>query len=136
VNPDFNENLFIKKNASALFNMILSKMRDIVLYKSIKRDDPEETANRWLSSIDVVYRFVKERLVRDPKWIIGKNEFYGIFIEFCESLDLPVPDKDGFYKRLFRYGGKSYRPRDQEGKRPLFIIGWRIKNDNLGEEIL
>ncbi|WP_009992975.1 DNA primase family protein, partial [Saccharolobus solfataricus] len=100
----------------------------------------EEVRGIWLSTIDYVYKFVKEKL-KHGEIMITKNaddyvrvkELYRMYLEYCSTNGYNATTYKGFVRRLRDYFNLTVVMKNVEGKRFRAVVGIKINTVQTNE---
>jgi len=92
------QKLTTKEELSGFLNKVLEEL--IHLLSNGFEVERTELAELWMRKSNSVYAFVKDRLERDVKSYVPKEELYEEYVEYCEMNNLNPVSKNTFGKQL------------------------------------
>jgi phage/plasmid-associated DNA primase len=130
VDPTFAERWFTEKNISALLNLVLGRIRDIIAKGSVITIPWEQTRETWLNGSDPFYRYINTHLERDIESFVSCDELYKNYVRSRKNNNQIAITSNEFGRRIQR-AGASKRQKTITGKKKWCYFGFKIRHSQL-----
>jgi len=121
VDPNFKERAFTPENLSGYLNLVTGRIQEI-LRGDIRRQNPSEVREIWLSASDPVIEFYHLSFDENSDGYIRKNEVFASYQAFCKERGYAPVSNAVLGRELSKLGVRTTGQRRIAGKKGVHVF--------------